>query len=49
MGSNRIGYDRVHEGFGFGDQNWAGNSILGFAVGFDLIVTNTFYIKKMNT
>ena len=35
----------MHRGFGFGDQNEADKSILNFAIKFDLVVTNTFYIK----
>ena len=39
-------YERVHWGFGFGDSNKADKSILDFAIAFDLVVTNTFYIKE---
>ena len=46
MGSNRIRYERVHGRFGFEDQNKAGKSILDYALAFDLLVTNTFYIKE---
>ena len=48
VGSNRMGHERIHRGFGFGDQNETGKSILDFAIAFDL-VTNTFYIKNTNT
>ena len=42
-----MGYEKVHGGFDFGDQNEADKSILDFAIAFDLVVTNTFYIKNI--
>ena len=41
-----MGYERVHGGFGFGDQNEVSKSILNFALSFELVVTNTLDIKK---
>ena len=36
----------MHRGFDFGDQNKAGKSILDFAIIFELVVNNIFYIKE---
>ena len=38
---DRNGYERVHSGYGFGDLNEAGVSILDFTIVYDLIVANT--------
>ena len=32
-----MGFDSVHGGFGFGEKNEPGNSILDFALSYDLI------------
>jgi hypothetical protein len=39
------GYMRV-KSFGYGEQNQEGEEILNFAVGYDLMVVNTFFRKK---
>ena len=36
----------VHGGYGFGDRNEAGKSILDFALASDLVVANTMYKKR---
>ena len=36
--TSRNGFDSVHRGFGFGDRNEPGNSILDFALSYDLIL-----------
>ena len=42
-----MGYEMVHGGFSFEDQNEIDKSILDFVITFDLIVaTNTCYIKE---
>ena len=46
VGKDRNGYERVHGGYGFGDRNEAGVSILDFAVAYDRIVANTFFKKR---
>ncbi|XP_070040809.1 uncharacterized protein [Nicotiana tomentosiformis] len=40
------GYDDVHGGFGFGDKNGGGTSLLDFARLFDLVITNSSFPKK---
>ncbi|XP_070049159.1 uncharacterized protein [Nicotiana tomentosiformis] len=40
------GYDDVHVGFGFGDRNGGGMSLLDFARAFDLVITNSSFPKK---
>jgi len=39
--TSRNGFDSVHRGFGFGDRNEPGNSILDFALSYDLILAST--------
>ncbi|GMP25558.1 hypothetical protein CsSME_00002369 [Camellia sinensis var. sinensis] len=46
VGIDKLGYDRVHGGYGFGDRNEAGESILDFALASDLVVANTMYKKR---
>ena len=36
-GIDKLGYERVHGGYGFGDKNEAGESILNFALASGLI------------
>ena len=46
VGKDNKSYERVHGGFGFGDRNLMGDSILDFAVAFDLIIANTYFEKR---
>ena len=41
VGTSRYGFDSVRGGFDFGERNELGNSILHFALSYDLILTNT--------
>jgi hypothetical protein len=43
VGSTRVGFDGVHEGFRFESRNQEGESILNFALAYDLIVANTLF------
>ncbi|GMP32464.1 hypothetical protein CsSME_00006208 [Camellia sinensis var. sinensis] len=43
---DELGYERVHGGFGFGDRNESGESILDFTLASDLVVANTMYKKR---
>jgi hypothetical protein len=45
VGSNRVGFERVHGGFGYGSRNQEGEGILNFALAYDLIVVNTLFRK----
>jgi hypothetical protein len=46
VGTVRRGFERVHGGFGYGEQNQEGENILNFDIAYDLIVANTFFRKK---
>jgi hypothetical protein len=46
VGTVRGGFERVHRGFGYGEQNQEGEDILNFAIAYDLMVANTFFRKK---
>jgi hypothetical protein len=46
VGTVRGGFERVHGGFGYGEQNQEGEDILNFAIAYDLMVANTFRKKK---
>ncbi|XP_059281190.1 uncharacterized protein LOC132034863 [Lycium ferocissimum] len=45
IGSVSRGYDEVHGGFGFGDRNGGGVSLLNFAKAFGLVVANSSFPK----
>ena len=36
----------MHDGYGFGDRNETGKSILNFALASDLVMANTMYKKR---
>jgi hypothetical protein len=46
VGTAREGFERVHEGFEYGEQNQKGEGILNFAIAYDLMVANIFFRKK---
>ena len=46
VGIDKLGYERVHGGYSFGDRNEARESILDFALASVLVVANTMYKKK---
>jgi hypothetical protein len=46
VGTVRCGFERVHGGFEYGEQNQEGENILNFAIAYDLMVANTFFRKK---
>jgi exonuclease III len=48
VGSTRLGFDMVHGGFGYGSRNQEGESILNFALAYDLFVTNTLFRKSLS-
>ena len=45
-GTTSAGFEAVHEGFGCGSRNQKGEEVLDFAVAFDLMIANTFFIKR---
>jgi hypothetical protein len=48
VGSTRVCFDWVHEGFGYGSRNQEGDSILNFVVVYNLIVANTLFRKRVS-
>jgi hypothetical protein len=48
VGSTRVGFNGVHEGFGYGSRNQEEEDILNFALAYDLIVANTFFRKRIS-
>jgi hypothetical protein len=48
VGSTRVGFDWVHEGFGYGSRNQEGEGILNFALAYDLFVANTLFRKRVS-
>ena len=49
VGRDVDGYEGVHGGNGFGDRNAEGEAILEFATCFSLVVTNTFFMKLIQS
>nr|XP_016481803.1 PREDICTED: uncharacterized protein LOC107802754 [Nicotiana tabacum] len=39
-------YSEVHGGFGFGDSNGGGTSLLDFAKAFELVIANSSFLKR---
>ncbi|XP_070008391.1 uncharacterized protein [Nicotiana sylvestris] len=46
IGSSVGGYGEVHGGFGFGDKNGGGTSLLDFARAFELVIVNSMFPKR---
>uniref|UniRef100_A0A1S3ZSB0 Craniofacial development protein 2-like n=1 Tax=Nicotiana tabacum TaxID=4097 RepID=A0A1S3ZSB0_TOBAC len=46
IGLSAGGYTEVHSGFGFGEQNGGGTSLLNFAKAFDLVIANSSFPKR---
>jgi len=46
IGMDSDGYDVVHGGFGFGERNKGGVSVLDFAVAYELLVVNSYFKKE---
>jgi hypothetical protein len=44
----RVGFDGVHEGFGYGSRNQEGVSILNFVLAYDLIIANTLFRERLS-
>ncbi|KAG5597061.1 hypothetical protein H5410_038293 [Solanum commersonii] len=42
------GFDDAHGGFGFGERNGGGTSLLDFAKAFELVIANSCFPKKEN-
>jgi hypothetical protein len=48
VGHTRVGFDRVHRGFGYGSRNQEGEGVLNFALAYDLFVVNTLFRKRVS-
>ncbi|KAG5580516.1 hypothetical protein H5410_051143 [Solanum commersonii] len=48
IGATSNGFDDVHGGFGFGERNGGGSSLLEFAKAFELVIANSCFPKKEN-
>jgi hypothetical protein len=48
VGSNRVGFDGVHGGFGYESRNQEGDGILNFVLAYDLIIANTLFRKRVS-
>ncbi|XP_049399974.1 uncharacterized protein LOC125864075 [Solanum stenotomum] len=48
IGATSSGFDDVHGGFGFGERNGGGTSLLDFAKAFELVIANSCFPKKEN-
>jgi hypothetical protein len=48
VGSTRVDFDGVYRDFGYGSKNQEVESILNFALAYDLIVTNTLFRKRVS-
>ena len=46
IGVDAEGYDTAHGGFGFGERNNEGVSVLDFEVAYELLVVNSLFKKK---
>ncbi|XP_043687728.1 uncharacterized protein LOC122638941 [Telopea speciosissima] len=46
VGRDHRGFEEVHGGYGVGERNEEGISVLDFAIAFDLCITNTFFKKR---
>nr|XP_016462300.1 PREDICTED: craniofacial development protein 2-like [Nicotiana tabacum] len=46
IGSVAGGYTEVHSGFGFGESNGGGTSLLDFAKAFELVIANSSFSKR---
>ena len=47
VGTSSVGFEAVHEGFGYGSRNHEGEEVLDFGVAFDLMIANTFFRKRV--
>ncbi|KAG5604170.1 hypothetical protein H5410_025662 [Solanum commersonii] len=48
IGATSNGFDDAHGGFGFGERNGGGTSLLDFAKTFELVIANSCFPKKEN-
>ena len=48
IGTTSTGFEAVHGGFGYGSRNQEGKEVLDFAVAFDLMIANTFFLEREN-
>ena len=46
VGSEKLEYERVHGGYGFGERNEAGEKVLDYAASYGLAIMNTYFKKR---
>ena len=46
VGATNVGFERVHEGFGYGSRSQEGEDVLNFALAYDLLIANTVFKKR---
>ena len=46
VGTSRYEFYNIHGGFDFGERNESGNSILDFALSYNLILANTWFKRE---
>ncbi|XP_019227685.1 PREDICTED: craniofacial development protein 2-like [Nicotiana attenuata] len=46
IGSTTGGYGEMHGGFGYGDRNGGGTSLLDFAKAFEMVIANSSFSKR---
>jgi hypothetical protein len=49
IGSTRVGFDGVYEGFGYGSRNQEGEGALDFTLAYGLILANTLFRKRVSS
>ena len=48
IGEKANGFEGVHGGWGYGERNPEGDRLLEFAVANNLVIGNSFYVKRDN-
>ena len=46
VGATNVGFERVHEGFGYGSRSQEGEDVLNFALAYELLIANTVFKKR---
>jgi hypothetical protein len=46
VGATNVGFERVHEGFGYDSRNQEGEDVLNFTLAYDLLIANTLFRKR---
>jgi hypothetical protein len=49
VGSTRVGFNVVHEGFRYGSRNQEEEGVLKFALAYDFVVENNHFSKRASS